>query len=61
MAEAVAARTTCAPRDHRVAVLLIRARDAFVAGDPTMVRRWFRLAEITVAMEAERSTKEDRD
>lgn len=40
---------------------LIRARDAFVAGDPTMVRRWFRLAEITVAMESERSSKEDGD
>jgi hypothetical protein len=40
---------------------LIRARDAFVAGDPTMVRRWFRLAEITVAMETERSSKEDGD
>jgi hypothetical protein len=40
---------------------LNRARDAFVEGDPTMVRRWFRLAEITVAMEAERSGREDRD
>jgi hypothetical protein len=40
---------------------LIRARDAFVVGDPTMVRRWFRLAEITVAMEAERSAKDERD
>jgi hypothetical protein len=36
---------------------LNRAREAFVAGDPTMVRRWFRLAEITVAMEAERAPK----
>jgi hypothetical protein len=40
---------------------LNRARDAFVEGDPVMVRRWFRLAEITVAMEAERSGREEGD